>query len=183
VVQAKDWSKPVTKGALVEFLGILRDLPGQPRGIFVSREGYQKGAKLWAAANGILLYTLTWSRIAAPTTVIVGGYVKMQLVLTVTKHNRALKIIPRAVFNPRYSDVVVHAKDDFADEFKRRVGCDLPRDFEGMTGVPAREIVLCDEHGATKYSLQDIYLKFAKEMREAGELRASKRIDFTDRLS
>jgi Restriction endonuclease len=58
IVQAKDWQSPVKKGQLIEFKGILDDLPGQPRGVFVTRTGYQQGAKDFAAAQGIILYEL-----------------------------------------------------------------------------------------------------------------------------
>jgi hypothetical protein len=58
IVQAKDWQSRVKKGQLMEFKGILDDLPGQPRGIFVTRSGYQKSAKTMAIKNGITLYEL-----------------------------------------------------------------------------------------------------------------------------
>ena len=59
IIQAKDWSYPVKKGALMEFSKVLEDISGQPRGIFITKTGYQKGALNWANAHGILLYTLT----------------------------------------------------------------------------------------------------------------------------
>ena len=58
IVQAKDWQSRVKKGQLIEFKGILDDLPGQPRGIFVTRSGYQKSAKTFAMKHGIILYEL-----------------------------------------------------------------------------------------------------------------------------
>jgi hypothetical protein len=58
VVQAKDWDKPVDQGALLQFKSVLDDLPDQPKGIFVTRTGYQSGAKEYALAHGILLYEL-----------------------------------------------------------------------------------------------------------------------------
>jgi Restriction endonuclease len=58
IVQAKDWQSPVKKGQLIEFKGVLDDLPGQVRGVFVTRTGYQKGAKDFSAANKIILYEL-----------------------------------------------------------------------------------------------------------------------------
>ena len=58
IVQAKDWQSRVKKGQLIEFKGILDDLPGQPRGIFVTRSGYQKSAKTFAIKHGIILYEL-----------------------------------------------------------------------------------------------------------------------------
>src|ERR1017187_8716700 len=58
IVQAKDWGKRVDQGALLQFKSVLNDLPGQPKGIFVTRTGYQKSAKKYALARGILLYEL-----------------------------------------------------------------------------------------------------------------------------
>lgn len=45
VVQTKDWEQAVSQGPLLQFKGVLDDLPGQPRGIFVTRTGYQSGAR------------------------------------------------------------------------------------------------------------------------------------------
>ena len=58
VVQAKDWASTVDQGELIKFKGVLDDLPNQPRGIFVTRTGYQSGAREFAEASGILLYEL-----------------------------------------------------------------------------------------------------------------------------
>jgi Restriction endonuclease len=58
IVQAKDLQSPVKQGQLIEFKGVLDDLPGQPRGIFVTRSGYQKSAKTVAIKNRIILYEL-----------------------------------------------------------------------------------------------------------------------------
>jgi hypothetical protein len=69
IVQAKDLQSPVKKGQLIEFKGVLDDLPGQPRGIFVTRTGYQKSAKTVAIKNGIILYELD-ERPKPPNTVI-----------------------------------------------------------------------------------------------------------------
>src|ERR1700722_16279621 len=45
IVQTKNWERPVEQLHLLAFKEILDDLPGQPRGIFVTRNGYQAGAK------------------------------------------------------------------------------------------------------------------------------------------
>jgi len=58
IVQCKDWNKTVNKGELLKFSQILQDIPGQPRGVFVTKTGYQKGAKEVAIAKGIILYGL-----------------------------------------------------------------------------------------------------------------------------
>jgi hypothetical protein len=58
IVQAKDWKEPVSQGELLKFKSVLDDIPGQPKGIFISRTGYQKGARDFALAHGILIYEL-----------------------------------------------------------------------------------------------------------------------------
>lgn len=45
IVQAKDWQKAVDQLHLLAFSKVLEDLPGQPRGIFVTRTRYQQVAK------------------------------------------------------------------------------------------------------------------------------------------
>ena len=55
VIQAKDWVKPVDQGEVLKLKGVLDDLPNQPRGLIVSKAGFQKGAKRVARANGVLL--------------------------------------------------------------------------------------------------------------------------------
>jgi Restriction endonuclease len=58
VVQVKDWNKPLHQGELLKFKGVLEDLPGQPRGIVVTRKGYQSGAAEFARVHDISLFEL-----------------------------------------------------------------------------------------------------------------------------
>jgi Restriction endonuclease len=58
VVEAKDWGRPVDQGEVIQFKGVLDDLPGQPKGIFVTRTGFQSGAIDFAQKRGIILYEL-----------------------------------------------------------------------------------------------------------------------------
>ena len=58
IVQAKDLNRAVSQGALLQFKGVLDDLPGSPVGIFVTRTGYQRGARDFAKTHGIALYEL-----------------------------------------------------------------------------------------------------------------------------
>lgn len=58
IIQAKDWSQKVPQGEMLKLKAILEDLPGQPRGIFITRTGYQKGALDVANANDIITYEL-----------------------------------------------------------------------------------------------------------------------------
>lgn len=56
VIEAKDYNSKVTQEKLFAFKSVLEDIPGQPRGIYVTKTGYQKGAKEFAEHHGIKLY-------------------------------------------------------------------------------------------------------------------------------
>lgn len=58
IVQAKDYSSRVSQEKLLAFKSVIDDLPERPKGIFVTKTGYQRGAKAYAEANDILLYEL-----------------------------------------------------------------------------------------------------------------------------
>ena len=58
LVQCKNWSRPIPQGEILKFKEILNDVPCQPRGIFVSRSGYQQGALEVAQNAGLELYVL-----------------------------------------------------------------------------------------------------------------------------
>jgi hypothetical protein len=58
IVQCKDWSSTVKQEQVLAFHSVLSDIPGQPRGIMVSRSGFQEGARKIAEHHGIKLYEL-----------------------------------------------------------------------------------------------------------------------------
>ena len=58
IVQAKDWNSNVPQEKILAFNQILQDIPGQPRGIFITKTGYQKGAREIAEKLNIVLYEL-----------------------------------------------------------------------------------------------------------------------------
>lgn len=80
IVQAKDWNRPVELGHLLTFKGVLDDLPGQPKGIYVTRSGYQSGAKDFALAHGILLYELREGDYPPSIPITAGGWAKIGLI-------------------------------------------------------------------------------------------------------
>jgi hypothetical protein len=58
IVQVKKKKKRENKGELLLLQSVLLDVPGQPRGIFVSEHGYQKGALQVASTAGIAAYEI-----------------------------------------------------------------------------------------------------------------------------
>jgi hypothetical protein len=53
IVEVKKRGRSVEQGELLKLHTVITDVPGQPRGIFVSQVGYQSGAKEFALAKGI----------------------------------------------------------------------------------------------------------------------------------
>jgi hypothetical protein len=58
IVQCKDWASAVKQEQVLAFHAVLNDIPGQPRGIMVSRSGFQDGARSVAEHHRIQLYEL-----------------------------------------------------------------------------------------------------------------------------
>src|SRR6185369_2185274 len=95
IVQVKNWQTPVKQGELLKFSAVLRDLPNQPRGIFVTRSGYQKGAKQIADAEGILLYELQPISKSDPNKDINVGFLNFNF--SMVEHNN-VRVIPDAAW-------------------------------------------------------------------------------------
>lgn len=58
IVEVKDWKTPVKKEQIMSLKAKIDDIPNS-NGIFVSRVGFQEGAKTYAEHNGIQLITIT----------------------------------------------------------------------------------------------------------------------------
>ena len=58
IVEVKDWKGLVKKEQIHSFKSLLDDIPGFPKGCFVSKSGFQKGAIVAAQHHGIELVTI-----------------------------------------------------------------------------------------------------------------------------
>lgn len=56
--QCKDWASPIKQEHVYAFKGVLDDLPDSPRGVMVTKTGYQRGARTVAKAHGITILEL-----------------------------------------------------------------------------------------------------------------------------
>ena len=59
IVEVKDWDSPVKQEQMHSFKAVLDDIPGCTKGIFVSRSGFQEGARIFANAHGINLVQIS----------------------------------------------------------------------------------------------------------------------------
>jgi len=58
LLSCKDWQTAVKREHVMAFKAVLDEVPGQPRGVVVSRVGFQEGAVRFAEQHGIELYEL-----------------------------------------------------------------------------------------------------------------------------
>lgn len=142
VVQAKDWETPVNQGELLKFKGVLDDLPGQPRGVFVTRTGYQSGARDFAKQHGIILYEMREPSEKDPEEGIRW--------IVLNTHS----------FFPNYSDVRFNHDKNWA--IKERERLQTPQDDMTKISIFNRidEILFTNENGAPVTSLKDIIHNF-----------------------
>jgi hypothetical protein len=136
VVEVKDRKEAIDQGEVMKFKAVLDDLPGQPRGIIVSRSGFQAGARRLASANGILLYELR-----SPTESDLKGRVR-SLVLTLIS------------YHPMASDIrLVHDNEWRISEAVRLGLHEAPR--LQLTLEP-HEALLLDNGGKQTGTVQDV---------------------------
>lgn len=58
IIEAKDWKSKVKMEQINSFKTVLEDIPGYPKGVYVSRSGYQSGAVTAAKHHGIKLVVI-----------------------------------------------------------------------------------------------------------------------------
>lgn len=131
VVQCKDWARRVSQGSLLTLKAVLDDLPGQPRGVFVTRTGYQAGARTFAERNGIALYEL---REAATG----DSLLTLQL---------ALRLL-----EPEATNFLPIPDAEWAEAERRRIGASADRRFGGQAAVTTFE----DEEGSPLISVREL---------------------------
>lgn len=125
VVQAKDWANPVQQGELIKFKGVLDDLPQQPRGVFVTRTGYQEGAKQFAQAHGIALYELSEEPERPGITMTTLGWATLEPVMrrfgipateTAPAQEELAMATNATVYQPRFPKVTVEVDTAWFDD-------------------------------------------------------------------
>jgi hypothetical protein len=167
-VQTKDWSVPVNQGELIKFRGVLEDLPGQPRGIVVTRSGYQEGAATYARRHGILLYELAQEPDppSEPITITDVGFAHIRIA-GVTPEMQF--IMETTVFKPVFSNLLFICDHSWLEEVRRRSGDDVVDEIASkrITALP-RDVLLYDEAGTQIGTLRDLYARFAWDVGKEG---------------
>jgi len=163
IVQAKDWQSPVKLGQLLEFKSILDDLPGQTRGIFVTRSGYQRGAKQFASAHGIILYELDEPP-KRPITITTLAWVKFEVEFRSFKlpvsnpdHEPVEELaagLKTTVYEPRYSNIQFEIdRVWFAKNHATSQMDNFPIE---LNPLPIVEVILYDQNQASTTNLEAV---------------------------
>lgn len=152
LVQAKNWNSRVKQEHVLAFKAILDDIPGQPRGVIVSRSGFQRGARRLALASGIQLFQLD-PMPKPPIRVVGSGWIRMWV-------NWQTMNIEGTAYTPH-----------FRLEFKLASDTDSSLHFD--LG-PLAEYLLFDELGKAVGTIMDIAAKFVAELQELGMLSATR---------
>lgn len=149
IVQAKDWGQAVTQNQLLSFKAILDDLPGQPRGIFVTRTGYQSGAREYAEANGIKLYELR-----EPTEKDMDGRI-MSFRLRIH------------IISPKADKVEPIFDEVWASVEKNRLGFDPDDELGFAFGASSEQLILWNEAGQEDGDIPKIVHSLFPDSKEA----------------
>jgi hypothetical protein len=167
VIQAKNWNSPVKQGDLLKFRGVLDDLPGQPRGIFVTKTGYQQGAREYAEAHGIellLLSELSMPRIELKSN---GGFAHVRILPEITHFGLAVEV---TVFDPIISELRFKVDKDWVNT------SGIAREtIPPLSPVPPDEIVFYDREGGVvttlaQFEAQEVKRIYSDEGRMCGDV-------------
>lgn len=136
IVQAKHWNYDVNLGELLKFKAVLDDLPGQPRGIFITSKGYQKGAKKFAEKHGIVLYEMR----------IVTNEDLKDLSTTI--------IIEFSVFIPHTSGIEFEFDQDWVKKERKKLSIPIDKKIKMKIMGNSDNIIFKDSNGK---KLSDLY--------------------------
>lgn len=173
VVQAKNWAKPVDQGELLKLQAVLGDLPGQPRGIIVTANGYQEGALEVAGKCGIKIYEL---REEAPSPIELnypGWCVVKPMGYRKTVSGQPFGMVMEIdVVTPEFSNLNFNVDS----AWHRESGKDIPS-TSAMEFLP-HEIEFYDAEQRLLPTLRDIYSDLAKQVNSRGETNAAETHSF-----
>jgi len=165
VVQAKNWADPVDQGEVLKFEAVLRDLPGQPRGIMVTANGYQRGALDVAAACGIAIYELKEETPPPRLAISYTGWARLALKgYRKTAGGQPLGLVVEVeIATPEFSDLTFQADPVWV----RENGGIVPS-LSQLRFLP-HELELCDAGQNVTRTLRDLYQEIAMAVDRRGE--------------
>jgi len=172
IFQAKHWSKAVDKGELLKFKAVIDDFPGST-GVFVTKKGYQRGAREYASKHGITLYQLDESRPQNVNISTLGwaqGWISLMPLHSSPKNEKVaaqknLAIGTRyAVCTPHFSDLRFHCDEAW---FKQNpLMSEIDISTIKLPTTQFRDIILYDECHAAVSNLEIIARQAVEVMKD-----------------
>lgn len=128
IVQVKDWNaNSVKQEQILTFKSVLDDLPMQPRGIFVTKKGFQKGAEKFAKHHGIEMFELKAIPEPPPMKMVVGSYAKFK----VNIEEQCFEIV---AYPTKYNNIVLLLNSDWQRNKLKDTRLTKDIIFESLTG-------------------------------------------------
>jgi hypothetical protein len=160
IVEVKKHKGPVKKGDLLRFNDELLDIPGQPKGVFVSEHGYQKGALEVARGAGITAFEIREiSREASRDPITVTN---LSIIIVTQKPDKVA--LEYAILQPTVSNLRLSWDDLWIAEHPEA----LPENIGPVTTIVSG-IQFLDADGNERTSMQRLVQDRIKEFREAGQ--------------
>jgi hypothetical protein len=175
IVQVKDWNKRVDQGELLKFKSVLEDLPGQPRGVVVTRKGYQSGAGEFARAHDILLFELDecGPKSRSPVTLTTLGYAHGEVLGKLDKEGRPLGLLLRVTpFEPQIDKPIFEVDPAWLRDLSAEVAEVLIG--KRIDSATPADISFYDESGNVVGNLHAIYKETVDDMEKKGETEVRK---------
>jgi len=164
IVQARDWNQTIKQESVFAFRQILDDIPGQPRGVIVTRRGFQRGAKKFAEDHRIKLFILQQKSLGIIMTDL--SYAVMKVEGCCLPSGGQGVLIRTTVFRPEAGvELTVEPTDR------------LPKSLEG---IPHRNIQLFNETKHFIGTLRDVLADFVLTMEKNNQLAESFTKEFKD---
>jgi hypothetical protein len=164
IVQARDWNQAIKQESAFAFRQVLDDIPGQPRGVIVTRRGFQRGAIKFAKDHGIKLFILRQELPACKMTDI--SYAVMKVEGCVLPGGGQGGLLRTTVFRPE-----VHL------ELTVEPNASVPKSLQATQFC---DIQLFDATKCSIGTLRDVLAAFVSTMQKNNQLAESFAKDFLD---
>lgn len=114
LIEAKDWKSPIKKEQLLSLKSKIDDIPNS-NGIFVSKSGFQEGAKIYAEYSGIQLITITGEAdFKIALNFITTNYENLQVVIDMDDLQKlpiSIDYLKKFLYDESYEDLFVLKTD------------------------------------------------------------------------
>ena len=182
ILQARDWGSKIKQGHILEFKGVLDDVPGQPRGIYVTRSGYQKGALTLANACGIELFVLQPRPPVPPIQITTFGFAKAAMKSVPVSDEAPLGWMVEFIsYEPEFTDlklrIDVNVMNNNGHQLQAKLGS--PESVFQFS-CPLRDILLYDLADEQFSHLDDVVRPILRNLKRGPNFQGNVSHDFKD---